>query len=457
MSFFRRWLDRFKTKATTTDTGGWFVDWMRGGTSSQAGIAVSSTSAQRCAAVFACVEVVSQDVAKTALPLYRQLRNGDRERVTNHPLYDLISVAPNGWQTSFEWRHMMQGHVELRGNAYSYVERDGRGRPLALWPMHPDCVTVLLGQDGRSLYYEYREPAALGGETHRFPQADVLHIRTRAEDGIHGLSRISLGREAIGLALAMEQHGAKLFANGALFTGVLQTDKQFTTQEEADRARELFAARYTGNENMWKPALLHNGLKWQQMSMTADDAQFIEARVGQVVEVARLFRVPPHMIAELSRSTFSNIEHQSIEYVVGSLLPRFAAFEQRLNATLLGAGDLYFEFLADSLLRGDQQSRYAAYGMARQWGIMSVNDIRRLENMPNIGAQGDIYLQPGNMIDASKPPPVAAPPAPTPPAPTDQSAPPSEDTLRLMRAWIDARLASPAPQRLNGKEGHGHA
>lgn len=452
MGFWRRWLARVKSTTSADNPAQWLVDWVRGGAESATGITVSAASALRCAAVYACVQVVSQDVAKLPLPLYRRLPGGDRERVTDDPLYRLVAEQPNEWQTSFEWREMMQGHLELRGNAYSHIERDGRGRPLALWPLHPDCVQVRIRDDWR-LVYDYRAPRELGGETVTLQQDDVLHLRERSENGIVGLSRIAQMREAIGLALAMEEHGARLFSNGALFSGVLETDKVFADSAEADRARELFAARYQGLSKFWKPALLHNGLKWKQMSMTADDSQFIESRGLQVAEIARGFRVPPHKIGDLTRSTNNNIEHQALEYVVDSLLPRLRRFEMRLNRALVAHGDLYFEFLVDGLLRGDLNSRYAAFGLGRQWGFLSVNDIRRLENMNGIGPSGDIYLQPINMFDAAKPPPAAPPPG------GDQ--PENEQALRVLRALIDERLealARPAP-RLNGagKEGHGHA
>lgn len=456
MSFFRRLLDRMIARSTSSADrpAQWMVDWFRGGGETAAGVRVGTASAQRCAAVYACVQVVSQDVAKLPLPLYRRKPNGDREREDNR-VYRLVAERPNEWQTSFEWREMMQGHLELRGNAYSYIELDARSRPIGLWPMHPDCVTPLIGEDGRSIYYRYAEPAAFGGETRVLGQNEVLHLRGRTEDGIVGLSRIAQAREAIALSLAMEQHGARLFSNGAMFTGVLETEAKFSSQEEADRARALFMARYTGGANVWKPALLHNGLKWKQMSMTSDDSQFIESRAAQVSEIARYFRVPPHKIGDLSKATFSNIEHQALEYVVDSLMPRLRAFEMRLNAALLSGNDLYFEFLVDGLLRGDIKSRYEAYGLGRQWGFLSVNDIRRLENMNGIGRQGDIYLQPANMFDASKPAPAPA----APPSGTGDGDGENAAALRHARALLDDMIARQEPRRLNGaaKEGHGHA
>ena len=458
MSFFRRLLERMITRSTTTSDrpAQWLIDWYRGGGPTASGQRVNATSAQKVAAVYACVQLVSQDVAKLPLPLYRRKENGDRERVDT-PLARLVGEMPNEWQTSFEWREMLQGHVELRGNGYSYIEMDARGRAIALWPMHPDCVTPMLAEDGRTLFYQYREPPALGGETKILSQDEVLHIRSRTEDGICGVSRIQQAREAIGLALAMEKHGARLFSNGAMPSIVLETDKKFASQEEADRAREIFMAAYSGEANAWKPMIAHNGLTAKQLSMTSDDSQFIQSRAAQVTEIARWFRVPPHKIGDLSQATFSNIEHQAIEYVVDALHPRLRAFEARLNAGLLPAGgSLYFEFLIDGLLRGDLKSRYEAYGLARQWGFMSVNDIRKLENLSSIGKQGDIYLTPANMTDASKPMPA---PAPTPPAaPADAPKPPDAPTAAALiaaRGLIDEMLA----RKMNGagKEGHGHA
>ena len=445
MSFFRRLLERMITRSTTTSDrpAQWLIDWYRGGGPTASGQRVSATTAQKVAAVYACVQLVSQDVAKLPLPLYRRKENGDRERVDNR-IANLVGVEPNEWQTSFEWREMMQGHVELRGNAYSYIETDVRSRPTGLWPMHPDCVTPMLGPDGRSLFYRYIEPSAQGGETRILRQDEVLHIRGRTEDGICGMSRIQQEREAIGLAMALDRHAARLFSNGAMPSIVLETDRKFASQEEADRAREIFMAAYSGEPNAWKPMIGHNGLKAKSLSMNANDAQFIESRRYQVGEIARIFRVPPHKIGDLTNATFSNIEHQALEYVIDSLLPRLRAFESRLNLALLNPADgLYFEFLVDGLLRGDLKSRYEAYGLARQWGFMSVNDIRRLENMPNIGKDGDRYLEPQNMNEAGKPPPAPPKPAPSAAPPADPNADPSADPNADPAADPNAKRARP--------------
>lgn len=439
MGFLRNLWARLK--ASTTDTDGWFHHWATQGSESASGVSVNATTAQKCAEVYACVQVVAQDVAKLPLPLYRRLRNGERERVADHPVAKLLA-QPNPWQTGFEWRELMQGHLELRGNAYSRIERDGAGRPVALWPMCPDNVRVMVTPD-QSLVYEWRRPQHLGGGTVVLQQDDVLHIRERSDDGIVGKSRIAQMRESIGLALAMEEHGARLFSNGATMAVALTTDKKFTSQEEADRARELFASRYSGLRNAWKPAILHNGLDVKTLSMTSDDAQFIETRKMQVGVVARAFRVPPHKIGDLTNATFSNIEHQALEYVVDSLLPRLRRFEERLNASLLDAEpDLYVEFLVDGLLRGDLKSRYEAYGLARQWGWFSVNDIRRLENLPSIGKSGDRYLEPANMIEAGTPPLAPAQPSPK--------------ALRAARLLIDEALMRAEPAAPSEGD-HAHA
>lgn len=363
--------------------------------STSSGVAVTPDAAMRCAAVFACVQVVAEDVAKLPLVLFRRAGDGGKGRATDHPLYRLLHDRPNGWQTSFRFRELMQGHVELRGNAYAYISRV-RGVVRELIPIHPDRVQV--SQDaGLNLWYKVQ------GVEEPYPAEQILHLRGLSADGITGLSRIGLAREAIGLALAAERHGGKLFGNGARPGGIL-SHPGVLKGDAAKRIKESWDAT-VGGENVYRTALLEEGMTWTQLAMTSEDAQFLETRKYQRSEIASLFRVPPHKIGDLERATFSNIEHQSLEYVIDALQGRVTRWEQDLNESLLSPREreeYFFSFLLQGLLRGDTQTRYNAYGRAILDGWMNRNEVRVLEDL-NPADGLDEFLQPLNMSPATGP------------------------------------------------------
>jgi HK97 family phage portal protein len=353
---------------------------------------VTPDSAMACAAVFSCVRVVSEDVAKLPLILYRRTSDGGKERAKDHPLYARLHDTPNSWQTSVEWREMMQGHLELRGNAYALKVMSGR-QLLELIPLHPDKVTVR--QDER-----FRLSYDIAGTAYSADQ--ILHLRGMSSDGFTGMSTITHAREAIGLAQATERHGASLFGNGARPGGVLVHPGKLSP-EAAKRLKDQWDATH-GGENANSTAVLEEGVSWTQLGMTSEDSQFLETRKFQRSEIASFFRIPPHKIGDLERATFSNIEHQALEYVTDSLMPRLVRWEQRLNASLLNPserGAYFFEFLTEGLLRGDTKARYDAYQSAIASGWMSRNEARIRENMnPEVGL--DEFLRPLNMDVADK-------------------------------------------------------
>jgi HK97 family phage portal protein len=395
--------------ATQKDRTGWLVEFITGGQESDAGVSVNAETAQRCSAVFACVQVLSQDIAKLPLILYKRNKDGKtRERVLNHPLTTLTALKPNRWQTSFEYREMMQGHLALRGNAFSMIVRDNKMTPIELVPLHPDRTKIVVNDD-RDVFYDVKLTAT--SNEIRLPAVDVMHIRERSDDGLMGMSRITQARNAIGLAVATEKHGAKLFANGARPGGILSHPGKIGAAGR-DAIVNEFENRFRGSENAHKLFVAGEGMKYETVGMTQSDAQFIESRKYQRSEIASVFRVPPHKIGDLEKATFSNIEHQSLEYVIDTLLPIVRRWEQRLNLSLLREkeqADHYFEFKLEGLLRGDFQTRMSGYATARQWGWMSANDIRSLENM-NPVAGGDEYLSPLNMVAVG----AEAPPDPRP-------------------------------------------
>lgn len=418
-----------RRKSTTSNPARWFIDWITGGDESASSIHVSPESAERASAVYACVRVVSEDVAKLPLILYRRRADGGKDRATDHPLYRMMHDRPNGWQTSFDFRQTVQRALELRGNGYGWKEKDGRGRTLAIWPLHPGRVSVKVNPDTRALFYEVR-PASWepGGKTVLLPKRDVLHIAGPSDDGIVGKSTIQCAREAVGLALAAEKHQAKVFGNGARLSGIL-THPGKLDQSSQDNILKSWTANFSGPENVGKTALLGEGMKFEAVAMTNEDAQFLELRGAQTAEIARFFRIPPHKIADLSKATFSNIEHQALEYVTDSLMPRLVRWEQRLTHELLDETEIdqgyFFEFLVDGLLRGDIKSRYEALNIARNAGVINADEWRALENMnPLPDGKGEDYWKPVNMgIAGEEPEPVdpAAPPAVAPPPAPDKS------------------------------------
>lgn len=363
-----------------SDPDAWFWNWA-GASPTHSGKTISEASAMRVIAVYACVRILAESVASLPLILYRRRPDGGKERATDHPYYRLLHDSPNPWNTSFGWRETIQGHAAIRGNGYNLLERARNGRIVAIWPMMPtDAVPEL---DGRQLWY--RVDSDMLGVNNLFPASDVLHISGLTGNSIEGYSPIRQAREALGLAMAAEQFGASWFGNGSRVAGVLEHPGK-VRDDAIDRLRASWEAMYKGVSNSHKVAILEQGMTWKQIGIPPEDAQFLETRKFQVQEIARLFRIPPHMLADLDRATFSNIEHQSLEFVIHTLRPWLVRWEQELNRKLLVGAErdaYYFEFLVDGLLRGDLKTRYEAYAVAvnsnKPW--LSKNEIRRIENL----------------------------------------------------------------------------
>lgn len=388
------------------DTG---IDWAEffapvGGTSA-AGATVTAETAMRASAVHACVRVVADTIASLPLKVFRRTDRGS-DPATEHPLYSLLHDSPNNYQTSVEWRDQAQVALCLRGNAYAVIERDGAGRVTGIFPISPDKVRVY--QDRVSLAVVY-DVTWLDNSVTRHTADDVLHLRGMAGEGVVGLSPITLAREAIGLSLTAEEHGARFFSNGARPGCAIEVPPG-TKPDQVEKLREEWDKMHRGAFNAWRPALLYGGMKLQTIQMTAEDAQFIETRKFQVAEIARIFRVPLHMVGDLDRATFSNIEQQSIDFVRNCIRPWVVRWEQRMNQVLLTPEERKTYFIAynlEGLLRGDTAARYAAFAIGRQWGWLSSNDIRETEGLNQIPG-GDTYLSPLNMtpVGAAKPEPA---------------------------------------------------
>jgi HK97 family phage portal protein len=373
------------------------------GVDSAAGVRVTPDSAMRSEAVFSCVRVRSETLAALPLIVYRRLPDGGKERAPEHPLYRVLHDQPNNWQTSLEFREMMNSHLDLRGNAYAEIKSGPNGPVDQLVPIHPDRVQVKRYQDG-SFDYTIRQ---LDGTTKKFLPDQVFHPRGWTLDGVVGLSPISVVREVVGIDLAAQDYAARFMRNDVSPSIVLHHPAKLSPEAYA-RLKASIQEKQTG-ENRHSAMILEESMKAEKLGMTNKDAQFLEARKYQKSGIASIFRVPPHMIGDLERATHSNIEHQGIEFTIYTMLPIAKRWEQRISLDLFypmpGDDSEYFaEFLLDGLNRGDMDSRYTAYAIAINWGWMSPNDVRRLENMNPIDG-GDVYLRPLNMTPSSRPGP----------------------------------------------------
>ncbi|MHB1654652.1 MAG: phage portal protein [Desulfitobacteriaceae bacterium] len=361
--------------------------------STTSGKTVNERTAMQTTAVYACVRILAETIASLPLHTYRYTESG-KEKTTSHPIYYLLGDAPNPEMTSFVFRETLMGHLLLWGNAYAQVIRDGRGNVIALYPLLPDKMMVDRNEKGE-IYYIYNKE----GRIYPLRSYEVLHIPGLGFDGLIGYSPIAMAKNAIGMAIATEEYGAKFFANGANPGGVLEHPG---VVKDPARVRDSWNAVYQGSTNAHRVAVLEEGMKFQSIGIPPEQAQFLETRKFQINEIARIFRIPPHMIGDLDKSSFSNIEQQSLEFVMYTLDPWVVRWEQSLKRILFNEAekmDYFIKFNVDGLLRGDYQSRMNGYAVGRQNGWLSSNDIRELENLNRIPAElgGDLYLINGNM------------------------------------------------------------
>ena len=358
------------------------------------GKTVNERTAMTTSAVYACVRVLAETIASLPLHTYRRTEEG-KEKAIDHNLYFLLHDEPNPEMTSFVFRETLMGHLLLWGNAYAQVIRDGRGRVIGLYPLLPDRMEVGRTEQGK-LYYCYQKD----GQEYLLHQEEVLHIPGLGFDGLVGYSPIAMAKNAVGMALATEEYGSRLFANDARPSVVLEHPGLL---KDPSKIRDSWNQIYRGSENAYKVAVLEEGMQVKTLSMPPDQAQFLETRKFQIEEICRIFRVPPHLIASLDRATFSNIEHQSISFVVHSIRPWLVRLEQAFSKALFNESEKkeYFaSFVVDGLLRGDYESRMRGYSVGIQNGFMSPNDVRSLENMNPISKEegGDAYIINGNML-----------------------------------------------------------
>lgn len=364
---------------------------------------VNERTAMQTTAVYACVRILAEAVASLPLHVYEYQDDGGKKLVHDHPLYYLLHDEPNPEMTSFVFRETLMSHLLIWGNAYAQIIRDGAGRVLGLYPLLPDKMDVQRDDRG-NIYYAYsrnsdENPMFKEYGDIRLKAEDVLHIPGLGFDGLIGYSPIAMAKNAVGMTLACEEYGASFFANGANPGGVLEHPGVL---KDPSKVRESWNSVYRGVNNAHKIAVLEEGMKYQQIGIPPEEAQFLETRKFQINEIARLYRIPPHMIGDLDKSSFSNIEQQSLEFVKYTLDPWVIRWEQSLQRSLLLPGEkgkYFIKLNVDGLLRGDYQSRMNGYAVGRQNGWFSANDIREMENMNPIPDEegGSLYLINGAM------------------------------------------------------------
>lgn len=387
------WLHRAVAPRAAITESHALAELLRLGMETDSGAVVTVDSALRQAWVYMCVRVLAETVAQVPLLLYQRTEGG-KERATAHPIYRLLHDRPNPWQTSFEWREMMQAHVALAGNGYS-LKTVVRGELRELLPIPPWRMEVTRQPDW-SLKYVLLLP---DGTKKDVPADLVFHVPGLAWDGLGGLSPIAYQREAVGMAMQTTKFAARMFRNRAEIAGVLE-HPQVMSQQAYDRLKSSFEEKYAGVDNAHKTILLEEGARYRATGMSARDAQFIEARQMTRTEIAGIFRIPPHMIGALERATFSNIEQMALEFVMYTMQPWFTRWEQRISMQLLSPKDqeTYFaEHLIDGLLRGDYKTRMDGYRTGIDGGWMTPNQVREKENMNRGPAELDQYRRPLNM------------------------------------------------------------
>lgn len=385
-----------------------YSTWVSSASSNEStsGIYVSPETAMKYSAVYSCVTILAESIAQLPCELYRRTKNGGREKATDHPLYNVIRHQPNKKDTAFEFYEQGQGCIGMRGNHYSLIERDSNAHVKELIPIHPDKMGVLKGPDGLPYYHLIEQNETL-------PMRMVHHVKSFSFNGYTGVSPIQVAANTIGLAIATDEHASRVFLGGTAMAGVIERPKEVATidsQEKIDKILAKWTERHSGLRNFFKVAMLQEGMTYKQLAMKNEEAQLLESRKFGVEEIARLYKIPRHFIQDSNGQNFNTTEQMGLVFVMYTLMSHIKRREAAMMRDLVlpeERAKYYIEFNVSSLLRGDQKGRYEAYAIARQWGWLSVNDIRRLENMPPLKSGGDVYLTPLNMVDTNGKPLVS--------------------------------------------------
>jgi HK97 family phage portal protein len=398
------------------------IDWPEvSPTRTPSGIRVNADNAMACSAYTACIRVISDAVSALPLHVFERMANGGKQKAPTHPVYRLLHMQPNPWQTAQEFRDWMTGMYLHYGASYAEIRPGARGAVSELWPLHSSRMEVERLEDG-TLRYRYREPS---GRQTVYSQEQIFCLRFTTEDGIKAIPTYKIFQNAIGLSQALETHGSTYFGNNARPGIVLESENPIPI-EAAERLREQWERMHRGPDRAFRTAILPNGVKAHELSGSNEAAQFLETRQYQVIEICRAFRVPPHMIQDLTRSTYSNIEVQGTEFVQHCLLPHLKRWEAAISRDLIVDDETYFaEHNVNGLLRGDHASRSAFYVSALQNGWMTINEIREAENLNPIGPDGDKHFIQQNMttLDRVGEEPPVPEPMPGPPAVEGEESP----------------------------------
>lgn len=401
MNPFQRFFGRSAPRAETTtlrSPATWFLEAMFGQKEAASGVRVSEATALSLSAYYCGINMIAGTVASLPLNVYKT-DGRKREVWDKHPAHYLLHTEPNADMTAMSLRQSWVAHAISRGNAYGEILWDARGNPQSIEMLPPHFVTPRRDDQGL-LWYEVRP---WDKEVRYLKPEDVIHVPGLGYDGIMGYGLMQVARDSIGLNSAQDQYAAKFFRNGGNISGAIETDKLLNDEQFA-RLKSEVAQKLQGLANAHRIAILENGMKFKPMNPTHEEAQLIEARRFTVEEWARWLNMPPHKLREMTHATFSNIEHQNIEWVVDTIRPWLVRFEQEFNRKLFRKQSIFYtKHVVDGLLRGDQTSRFAAYAVARTWGWMSANDVLELEDRnPLPGKLGDMYLVPLNMTPAEK-------------------------------------------------------
>ncbi|MFG1873382.1 phage portal protein [Sphaerisporangium sp. NPDC049003] len=389
----------------------WVEEWFAGGAATAAGVFVDEDTALHYSPFFAGVRVIAEDLASLPLITYERLTRGKR-RATEHALYPLLHDQPNPYMSSVALRETLQGHAMTWRGGYANIVRNGAGDVTELWPLRPDRTKPEIKRTSRgtfTLMYRYTDDVN-GIHTMLHPD-EVLHIHGLGGNGVQGYSLIGLARQSIGLGLATEAYGSAFFANGSRPSGVLKHPGELG-DAASRRLREGWEDMHRGLDNAQRVAILEEGMEWQSIGIPPEDAQFLQTRKFGVSDMARWLRLPPHKIGDLEHATYTNIEHQALDYVTSALRIWLVRWEQAILTRLLTSverGRFFAEHLVDALLRGDIKSRYEAYAIGRNWGWLSADDIAEMENRnPLPDDRGSVYLVPLNMVPAQTPAEIEA-------------------------------------------------
>ena len=367
------------------------------GPAGAAGFSVTPDTVVQIPEVYDCLNVISETVAWLPLCVFRRRPDGSKERANDHPIDDVLHHRANDRDTALEFRMQMQWDFTLHHNAFAEILPGPRGAIDQLIRLDPLQVSWVTLGDGTGIF-EVREP---DGRIRRIERDDMFHLKRAPlqEGGVFGRPKTETGREVLSRAIAIQDFAARFFKNSATPGGVIEIDQPFETDEDRKKFEAQWRKAYTGF-NRHKTAVLLPHMKWANVQATNEESQFIETSKEVALQIARLFRMPPHKIGILDNATFSNIEQQSLEFVTDTMMQWLVAWEQAIRRDLILDPDQFIaEFNVAGLLRGDLKTRFDAYAQARQWGWLSVNEIRKLENMNPI-ADGDTHLQPLNMVPA---------------------------------------------------------